>query len=113
MIKICKELYEFIVANLGLDFLKKLLLLKNKQNQNSHLALLSNKHYGGVEQSMKVLEILFEVVGKDEEFFLALTKQDSEMPNQIYNFLERNLAIITKRTKMQSNENLKKQKLDY
>jgi hypothetical protein len=72
--------------------LKKLLLIKNKQNRNFHLVLLHNKLFDGIEESLEVSEILLEVVGKDKEFFVELTKQE-EIPDQIREFLERNFLI--------------------
>jgi hypothetical protein len=85
-IKISRELFAFIKNNFGLDFLKKLLLIKNKQNKNFHHTLLENK-LGGLEESLEVLEILVEVVGKDKEFFVVLTKQNGVFPKEIEEFL--------------------------
>jgi hypothetical protein len=91
-IEIFKELFNSIKSTFGLDFLRKLLLIKNKKNRNFHLVLLDNKIYDGVEKSLEVFEILLEVVGKDEEFFVELTKQE-EIPEQIKEFLKRNFRI--------------------
>jgi hypothetical protein len=91
-IKISKELFNSIKSNFDLEFLKKLLLIKNKKNRNFHLVLLENKNYDGVEKSLQVFEILLEVVGNDEEFFVKLTKQE-EIPDQIKEFLEVNFKI--------------------
>jgi hypothetical protein len=95
-IEIFKELFNSIKSSFDLEFLKKLLLIKNKQNRNFHLVLLDNKHFDGVEESLEVFEILLEVVGKDKEFFVELTKQE-EIPDQIKEFLKRNFKI--KRTR--------------
>jgi hypothetical protein len=95
-IKISKELFNSIKSTFGLEFLKKLLLIKNEQNRNFHLVLLDNKRYDGVEKSLEVFEILLEVVGKDKKFFVELTKQE-EIPDQIKEFLKENFKI--KRTR--------------
>jgi hypothetical protein len=87
LIEISKELFNSIKSTFGREFLKKLLLIKNKQNRNFHLVLLDNKYFDGVEKSLEVFEILLEVVGKDEEFFVELAKQE-EIPDQIKEFLE-------------------------
>jgi hypothetical protein len=94
MTKVSKEFFELIKTNFGVDFLKKLLLVRNKFVNNFHLALLANK-FGGVERSLQVLEILLEVVGKDKNFFTELTKQD-EIPKEIREFLKTNLEVETK-----------------
>jgi hypothetical protein len=94
MIKASKEFFELIKINFGVDFLKKLLLIRNKNNENFHLALLSNK-WGGVKKSLQVLEILLEVVGKDKEFFTELTNQ-IKIPKEIREFLKTYLEIETK-----------------
>ncbi len=91
MIKIARELFELIKANMGLEFLKQLLLLQNNRWRNFHQALLSNED-GGVEKCLEVLEILLEVVGKDKEFFILLTKQ-FKIPNEINVFLKNNFEI--------------------
>jgi hypothetical protein len=53
MTKVSKEFFELIKTNFGVDFLKKLLLVRNRfQNNNFHLALLSNK-WSGVEDLCK------------------------------------------------------------
>jgi hypothetical protein len=88
LVKISRELFNSIKSTFGLEFLKKLLLIKNKRNQNFHLALLDNKLVNGVEKSLEVFEILLEVVGKDKEFFVELTKQE-KITDQIKVFLER------------------------
>jgi hypothetical protein len=94
MIKVSKEFFELVKANFGVDFLKKLLLIKNEISENFHQTLLSNK-IGGVDSCLRVLEILLEVVGKDKEFFTELTKQD-EIPKEIRVFLKTNLEVETK-----------------
>jgi hypothetical protein len=95
MIKVSKEFFELIKSNFGVDFLKKLLLIKKRFiNVNFHLALISNK-FGGVDSCLQVLEILLEVVGKDKEFFTELTNQII-IPNEIREFLKTNLEIETK-----------------
>jgi hypothetical protein len=88
LVKISKELFNSIKSNFGLEFLKKLLLIKNKKNRNFHQVLLDNKLFDGVERSLEVFEILLEVVGKDEELFVDLTKQE-KITEQIKEFLER------------------------
>jgi hypothetical protein len=90
-IKVSKELFELVKTNFGVDFLKQLLLVKNEQGKNFHHTLLFNE-YGGLENSLQVLEILLEVVGKDEEFFRELTNQE-QVPKEIKEFLETNLEI--------------------
>jgi hypothetical protein len=92
VIKASRELFKFIKNKFGLDFLKKLLLIRNKQNKNFHHVLLENK-LGGVEKSLQVLEILLEVFGKDKEFFQELTKQKKEIPEEIKEFLKVKLLI--------------------
>jgi hypothetical protein len=89
--KISKELFESIKFSFGLGFLKKLLLLKN-EGQNFYRALLENK-YGGPEKCLEVLESLLEVVGKDKEFFIELTKQNDVFPEEIKEFLGKMLEI--------------------
>jgi hypothetical protein len=91
-IETSKELFNSIKSTFDLEFLKKLLLIKNKQNRNFHQVLLLNKLFDGVEESLEVFEILLEVVGKDEEFFAELTKQE-EIPEQIKEFLKENFKI--------------------
>jgi hypothetical protein len=88
----CK-FFELIKTNFGLKFLKKLLLIKNKKKHNYHHSLLLTAYAGGVEESLEVLEILLKVVGKDKRFFIKLAKQNEEIPDQIKEFLERNLEI--------------------
>jgi hypothetical protein len=92
VIKTFRELFKFIKNNFGLNFLKKLLLIRNKQKKNFHQILLENK-LGGVEKSLEVLEILLEVVGRDQEFFRELTKQDKVFPEEIKEFLKTKLLI--------------------
>jgi hypothetical protein len=41
---------------------------------------------------LEVLEILLEVIGRDTDFFIELTKQE-EIPDQIREFLENALEI--------------------
>jgi hypothetical protein len=94
MIKVSKELFELIKTNFGLDFLKKLLLIRNENGKNFHHTLLSNKQ-GGVGRSLRVLEVLLEVVGRDKKFFTKLTNQ-IEIPKEIREFLKTNLEIETK-----------------
>jgi hypothetical protein len=72
--------------------LKKLLLIRNKQNQNFHHTLLANK-FNSVEKSLEILENLLKVVGKDQDFFKELTEQDVAMPEEIKEFLETNFEI--------------------
>jgi hypothetical protein len=91
-IKASREFPRLIKSNFGSNFLKKLLLIKNKQSKNFHQILLENK-LGGVEESLEVLEILIEVVGKDREFFVELTKQNEEIPEEIKEFLKAKLLI--------------------
>jgi hypothetical protein len=96
MIKVSKEFFELVKANFGLDFLKKLLLIRNKNEigENFHLALLSKK-WGGVKNSLQFLKILLEVVGEDKEFFTELTNQ-IKIPKEIREFLKTYLEIETK-----------------
>jgi hypothetical protein len=91
-IKTSKEFFELIKVNFGLTYLKKLLLIRNGRNKNFHHVLLGNEN-GGVEKSLQVLEILLEVVGKDREFFIELTKQNEEILDEIKEFLQTNLGI--------------------
>jgi hypothetical protein len=58
--------------------------------------LLLHKIFDGVEKSLEVFEILLEVVGNDEEFFVELTKQE-EIPDQIKEFLKINFKIKRRR----------------
>jgi hypothetical protein len=90
MVKISKDFFNAIKSNFGLDYLKKLLLIKNKQNRNFHLDMLCNKRCDGVGKSLDIFKILLEVVGKDKDFFSELTKQD-EIPEQIKEFLVNNI----------------------
>jgi hypothetical protein len=92
IIKNCKEFLELVKNNFDLDFLKKFLLIKNNQNNNFHHVLMSNKFGGGLEKTLDVLEVLQEVVGKDDRFFIELT-EDPEIPDQIKEFLETKLQI--------------------
>jgi hypothetical protein len=89
MISICKEFLNLIKNNFGLNFLENFLLIRNKKHQNFHHVLLQNG-FGGVEESLHVLGILLEVVGKDKEFFVELTKQNNETPHEFKEFLESN-----------------------
>jgi hypothetical protein len=91
MVKISKELFELIKTNLGVDFLKELLLIRNRVKLNSFQNLQLNK-YTDLVKSLEVLEILLEVVGKDRGFFIRLTRQFG-IPKEISEFLKTNLEI--------------------
>ncbi len=43
--------------------------------------------YDGVENSLQILEILLDVVGKDKEFFRELTNQE-QIPKEVKEFLD-------------------------
>jgi hypothetical protein len=97
MMKISKEFFELIKINFGSDFLKRLLLIKSKRDKNFHHGIVLNIHgVGGVEKSLEVLENLLEVVGKDRDFFVELTKQDDGVPDQIKEFLDGNFKETKK-----------------
>jgi hypothetical protein len=80
-----------IKTNLGLEFLKKLLLIKNNENSNFYQVIHLSKQLNN-DVSLMVLDILFEIVGDDKEFFISLTKQE-EIPDKIKEFLEENLKV--------------------
>jgi hypothetical protein len=88
---IIRELFEMIKDQFGLSFLKTLLLMRNHQNQNFYQTLLLNEYDGGVKRALQLLEILLEVVGRDEGFFVEFTKQE-EIPDQIKEFLRSNFG---------------------
>jgi hypothetical protein len=92
MTKISKEFFELIKVKFDLDFLKKILLIKNKDNQNFHAAMISND----VETSLEVLDSLIKVVGKDKEFFIELTTQ-TKLPDEIKEFFEGNFESKIKK----------------
>jgi hypothetical protein len=96
LIEISRDLFESIKLNFGLDFLKRLLLTKNKQSRNFLHVLLCNKTIDAVEKSLQILEILLEVIGKDKEFFIELIRQE-KIPDRIKEFMERNFKIRRKR----------------
>jgi hypothetical protein len=87
LLTISEALFKLIKDNFDLNFLKILLLIRNKSDRNLYHALLGNK-YGGVEKSLKLLENLLEVLGNDQEFFAELTKQNEEIPEEIKNFIK-------------------------
>jgi hypothetical protein len=89
IMSVSKDLFGLIKTIFGVNFLKKLLLTKNKHHENFLHALLSET-FGGVEKSLEVLKILLQVVGKDKKFFRELTKQ-SRIPKEIKEFLKTNL----------------------
>jgi hypothetical protein len=94
IIKISKEFFELIKTNFDSKFAKEFLLTKNKKNRNFHQALLENRRFN-TKDSLKILENLLEVFGKDQEFFIELTKQE-KVPKEIKEFLKTNLKIKIK-----------------
>jgi hypothetical protein len=95
MITISKDFFQLIKSFLDLEFIKELLLVENKKEQNFHHALISNQFGFDLKCSLNVLENLVDIIGSDEEFFRKLTKQKL-VPDVIREFLDSKLEIKIK-----------------
>jgi hypothetical protein len=96
VLKVLKEILNWIKNNFGLEFLKKFLLIKDKEDRSFFLALIANRIFkGSSKASMEVIETLLDIIGDDKDFFEQLiTHRKIQVPDEVSILVNEKFGIV-------------------